>query len=415
MEKRRIKKEIEKLLKHYIGTRLRENSFDPKGKVESVESTYFNDLAHYDLAINVALLWLNEEEDQKVLENEKLVTSRRARSNYPNEMEREAMILSSFAGILMASHLLNSIPLEDILKIYRYRPSTTQFCKTITTNVQSSSISLHPFAMLTAAYAAKHTTKQGIKPKVGKTASKQNFKGPSTAIRSAHQPHDCVDHTKERFYANNGPSLHLILIELYKRAQYITANEVSGTEILRSPHELDRMGKVIFYEDRNFQGRHYECSSDCADLSPYFSRCNSIRVEGGCWVVYEKPNYMGYQYVLTKGEYPDYQRWMGFNDNIRSCRTYSYSSDGSYRMKIYERPDFGGQMMEFMDDCPSVYDRFRYRDIHSCHVMDGYWIFYEHPDYRGRQYFMRPGEYKKFSDWGATCPTIGSFRRVMDF
>ncbi|XP_060684124.1 uncharacterized protein C2orf80-like [Hemiscyllium ocellatum] len=106
MEKRRIKKEIEKLLKHYIGTRLRENSFDPKGKVESVESTYFNDLAHYDLAINVALLWLNEEEDQKVLENEKLVISPRARSNYPNEMEREAMILSSFAGILMASHLL---------------------------------------------------------------------------------------------------------------------------------------------------------------------------------------------------------------------------------------------------------------------------------------------------------------------
>ncbi|XP_072434915.1 uncharacterized protein C2orf80 [Chiloscyllium punctatum] len=157
MEKRRIKKEIEKLLKHYIGTRLRENSFDPKGKVESVESTYFNDLAHYDLAINVALLWLNEEEDQKVLENEKF------------------------------------IPLEDILKIYRYRPSTTQFCKTITTNVQSSSISLHPFAMLTAACAAKHTTKQGIKPKVGKTASKQNFKGPSTAIRSAHQPHGSCD------------------------------------------------------------------------------------------------------------------------------------------------------------------------------------------------------------------------------
>ncbi|XP_043550477.1 uncharacterized protein C2orf80-like [Chiloscyllium plagiosum] len=188
MEKRHIKKEIEKLLKHYIGTRLRENSFDPKGKVESVESSYFNDLAHYDLAINVALLWLNEEEDQKVLESEKLVISRRARSNYPNEMEREAMILSSFAGILM-----NSIPLEDILKIYRYRPSTTQFCKTITTNVQSSSISLHPFAMLTAACAAKHTTKQGIKPKVGKTASKQNFKGPSTAIRAAHQPDGSCD------------------------------------------------------------------------------------------------------------------------------------------------------------------------------------------------------------------------------
>ncbi|XP_072336026.1 uncharacterized protein [Scyliorhinus torazame] len=92
-----------------------------------MESTYFNDLAHYDLAINVALLWLNEEEDQEVLENEKVVISSRAGSKYPNEMERKAMILSSFAGILM-----NSIPFEDILKVYRYKPSVTQFCKTIT-------------------------------------------------------------------------------------------------------------------------------------------------------------------------------------------------------------------------------------------------------------------------------------------
>ncbi|XP_048390476.1 gamma-crystallin S-1-like [Stegostoma tigrinum] len=175
------------------------------------------------------------------------------------------------------------------------------------------------------------------------------------------------------------------------------------------------MGKIIFYEDRNFQGRHYECSSDCADLTPYFSRCNSIRVESDWWVLYEKPNYMGYQYVLTRGDYPDYQRWMGFNDCVRSCRFYPYYRGGSYRMRIYERPDFGGQMMEFTDDCPSVYDHFRYHDIHSCHVMDGYWIFYEHPSYRGRQYFLRPGEYRRYTDWGATCSTIGSFRRMRDF
>ncbi|GCC27575.1 hypothetical protein chiPu_0006000 [Chiloscyllium punctatum] len=185
------------------------------------------------------------------------------------------------------------------------------------------------------------------------------------------------------------------------------ANSLANQEI--------KMGKIIFYEDRNFQGRHYECSSDCADLSPYFSRCNSIRVDSDWWVLYEKPNYMGYQYVLTRGEYPDYQRWMGFNDCVRSCRSYPQYRGGSYRMRIYERPDFGGQMMEFMDDCPSVYDRFRYRDIHSCHVMDGYWIFYEHPDYRGRQYFMRPGEYRRYSDWGGYNATVGSFRRMRDF
>ncbi|KAF3843555.1 hypothetical protein F7725_002404 [Dissostichus mawsoni] len=82
--------------------------------------------------------------------------------------------------------------------------------------------------------------------------------------------------------------------------------------------------KITFYEDRNFQGRSHECDTDCPDMHPHFSRCNSIKVESGCWVLYEKPNYTGYQYVLTRGEYPDYQRWMGFNDTIRSCRTFSY-------------------------------------------------------------------------------------------
>ncbi|KAK5860690.1 hypothetical protein PBY51_022151 [Eleginops maclovinus] len=173
--------------------------------------------------------------------------------------------------------------------------------------------------------------------------------------------------------------------------------------------------KITFYEDRNFQGRSHECDTDCPDMHPHFSRCNSIKVESGCWVLYEKPNYTGYQYVLTRGEYPDYQRWMGYNDTIRSCRTFSYTSEGPYRMRIYERPNFQGQMMEFSDDCESVQENFRSRDIYSCNVMEGYWTLYEHPNYRGRQYFMRPGEYRKFSDWGATCATTGSFRRITEF
>uniref|UniRef100_A0A673I478 Crystallin, gamma MX, like 1 n=1 Tax=Sinocyclocheilus rhinocerous TaxID=307959 RepID=A0A673I478_9TELE len=135
--------------------------------------------------------------------------------------------------------------------------------------------------------------------------------------------------------------------------------------------------KIIFYEDKNFQGRSYECTSDCADL--------------GNWMVYEQPHFMGYQYFLHQGEYADYQRWMGFNDCVRSCRIIP-QHQGSYKMMIYERPDFGGKMMEFTDDCPSLYDRFHYNDIHSCNVQDGYWIFYEHPNYRGRQYLLRPGE-----------------------
>ncbi|XP_069470050.1 gamma-crystallin-1-like [Ambystoma mexicanum] len=171
------------------------------------------------------------------------------------------------------------------------------------------------------------------------------------------------------------------------------------------------MGKIIFYEDRNFGGRSYECSSDCADLASYFSRCNSLQVYGGTWMLYEHPSYGGFQYILRMGEYRDYHRWMGHNDSIRSCRVIP-EHKGNFKIKVYEKGDFGGQTMDFTDDCPNVYDRFHFNDIHSCNVQDGHWIFYEEPNYRGRQYYLRPGEYRRYSDWGAMSPRIGSFRRV---
>uniref|UniRef100_A0A3Q1G3Q1 Crystallin, gamma S3 n=1 Tax=Acanthochromis polyacanthus TaxID=80966 RepID=A0A3Q1G3Q1_9TELE len=177
---------------------------------------------------------------------------------------------------------------------------------------------------------------------------------------------------------------------------------------------------IVFYEDRNFQGRFYECENDSSDLHTYFSRCNSIRVEGGFWVVYERPNYMGYQYVLSRGEYPDYQYWLGINDAIRSCRVIR-NVGNSWRMKvwerirIYERPDFSGQMLEFSDDQPNLLERWRYRDVYSAHVQDGFWVFYEHPNYRGRQYLLEKGEYRRHSEWGALHPSVGSIRRVVDF
>ncbi|KAM9302224.1 gamma-crystallin-3-like [Gastrophryne carolinensis] len=169
--------------------------------------------------------------------------------------------------------------------------------------------------------------------------------------------------------------------------------------------------RIIFYEDRDFQGRSYECNSECPDMSSYFRRCNSVRVESGNWILYEHPNYRGHQYFLHRGDYPNFQQWMGYNDSIRSCRL-SPQHQGSFRIRIYEREDFRGQMMEFTEDCPNVHERFRYNDIYSVDVQDGYWMFYEEPNYRGRQYYFRPGQYRRYSDWGASSPRIGSFRRL---
>ncbi|XP_072539634.1 gamma-crystallin M2-like [Salminus brasiliensis] len=175
------------------------------------------------------------------------------------------------------------------------------------------------------------------------------------------------------------------------------------------------MGKITFFEEKNFQGRCYEASGDCKDLLSFFSRCNSVRVESGCWVLYEKPGYKGYQYILSPGDYADHQEWMGFSDNIQSCRCIKNLYGNTWRLRLYERPDFGGQMIECTEDCPSVLEAFKFREVFSCAVLQGAWVFYELPGYRGRQYFVERGDYRKYTDWRAVNPVLGSFRRITEF
>uniref|UniRef100_A0A452SRD0 Beta/gamma crystallin 'Greek key' domain-containing protein n=1 Tax=Ursus americanus TaxID=9643 RepID=A0A452SRD0_URSAM len=146
---------------------------------------------------------------------------------------------------------------------------------------------------------------------------------------------------------------------------------------------------------------------------PYLSRCNSIRVDSGCWMVYEQPNYAGCQYFLRRGDYPDYQQWLGLSDAVRSCRLIPHTS--SHRIRIYEREDYRGQMVEITEDCSSLHDRFHFSEIHSFHVLEGYWVLYEMPNYRGRQYLLRPGDYRRYHDWGATSARVGSLRRAVDY
>ncbi|XP_005443077.3 uncharacterized protein C2orf80 homolog isoform X1 [Falco cherrug] len=167
MERKHLKKEIRKLLGDYVGIRLRENEFDPRGQRQS---TFLDDMVHYNLAFSVALLWLSDLDAQTTLTREKRNFAARNRYMYPNRIEREAMILSSYAGILM-----NSIPIEEIFKIYSMRPSATHWQSSANEHwIQPFKISLHPFAMLTAPEAAEYTWKQSIKYQTATAYQKTN-------------------------------------------------------------------------------------------------------------------------------------------------------------------------------------------------------------------------------------------------
>ncbi|KAL1771108.1 gamma-crystallin A isoform X2 [Sigmodon hispidus] len=154
MEKRLVKQEVKRLLGEYIGIRLRENEFDPKGRCQL---TFLDEMAHYDLAIKVACQWLDPSEDLTWLQWEKTKVPLHGRPMFPNRREREAVILSSYAGLLM-----NSIPIEDVLKIYgAYSPTNPDSTKVSQALLPRRS--LNPFAMLTATNAAECNRRQRVK------------------------------------------------------------------------------------------------------------------------------------------------------------------------------------------------------------------------------------------------------------
>ncbi|XP_076837382.1 gamma-crystallin M2-like [Brachyhypopomus gauderio] len=175
------------------------------------------------------------------------------------------------------------------------------------------------------------------------------------------------------------------------------------------------MGKIVFYEDRNFSGRSHEWSGDCPDTSPFLSRCHSCRVESGCWMVYDRSDYTGGRHFLRRGEYADCMGLWGWSSWPRSCRMIPVYR-GNYRMRVYDKENFTGQMMEVTDDCESFTDRYHWSGgCGSCHVMDGHWLMYEHPHYRGKMWYFGPGEYRNFREMMGTGSTrFMSMRRIMD-
>ncbi|KAM3917408.1 gamma-crystallin 1-like [Leptodactylus fuscus] len=171
---------------------------------------------------------------------------------------------------------------------------------------------------------------------------------------------------------------------------------------------------IIFYEDKNFQGQSFQRTSDSSDLHYYFNHCNSVHVKNGNWILYEHPNYQGHQYFLQKGEYPDFQHWFGYNDIVCSCRLISQYQE-TFKIRLYAKENFSGEMIEFTQDCSSTLSECGFCDIFSCNIIEGNWIFYEKENFRGQQFYLKPAEYKRCTEWGALSPRVGSFRRAPEF
>uniref|UniRef100_A0A3B3ZUW1 Beta/gamma crystallin 'Greek key' domain-containing protein n=1 Tax=Periophthalmus magnuspinnatus TaxID=409849 RepID=A0A3B3ZUW1_9GOBI len=180
---------------------------------------------------------------------------------------------------------------------------------------------------------------------------------------------------------------------------------------------------VTVFEQEHFQGKCMEFTSECCNIHDCgFDNIRSIRVESGAWVGYEHHHFEGQQFVLERGEYPNWESYTGnlsyHTEWFKSFRPI-YCSHHSSRMMIYERENFMGRCTELCDDYPSLQAMGWFRpEVGSMHVQCGAFVCYEYPGYRGQQYIMEcekhSGDYQHWRNWGSHCqtPKIQSIRRI---
>ncbi|TRY88755.1 hypothetical protein DNTS_029678 [Danionella cerebrum] len=167
--------------------------------------------------------------------------------------------------------------------------------------------------------------------------------------------------------------------------------------------------KVSLYEFENFRGKKLEFSAECKDLiEKNLEKVGSVIIESGPWVAFEQKGFLGEQFVLEKGEYPRWSTWTNSqnSNSLLSIRPLRVDS-ADHKLHLFENSSFAGRKMEIVDDdIPSLWVHGFQDRVASAKAVNGTWVGYMYPGYRGRQFVFEHGEYKHWNDWGATEPQL---------
>ncbi|XP_068095173.1 small G protein signaling modulator 1 isoform X1 [Hyperolius riggenbachi] len=175
--------------------------------------------------------------------------------------------------------------------------------------------------------------------------------------------------------------------------------------------------KITLYELENFQGKKCELTGECQNLSEKgLEKVGSMQVESGPWLSFERQAFGGEQFVLEKGDYPRWDTWSNSHrsDYVMSIRPLNIDS-AEHKIHLFENAGYNGRKMEIVDDdVPSLWAHGFQDRVASIKVLNGTWVGYEYPGYRGRQYVFEKNEYRHWNDWEANQPQIQSVRRIRD-
>ncbi|KAM7089945.1 beta-crystallin B3 isoform 1-T1 [Ciconia maguari] len=134
------------------------------------------------------------------------------------------------------------------------------------------------------------------------------------------------------------------------------------------------------------------------------------------WLGFERQAFAGERFVLEKGDYPRWDSWSNSHnsDSLMSIRPLQIDSP-DHKIHLFENAGYTGRKMEIVDDdVPSLWAHGFQDRVASVRALNGTWVGYEYPGYRGRQHVFEKGEYRHWNEWDANQPLIQSVRRVRD-
>ncbi|KAM4600991.1 uncharacterized protein ACJ7VT_020852 isoform 2-T2 [Polymixia lowei] len=181
-----------------------------------------------------------------------------------------------------------------------------------------------------------------------------------------------------------------------------------------------RPGKMVLFENAQFDGQAYEIFRDVTDATALrLSPLISVRVVRGCWVLYEKPGFEGRSVALEEGCLQLKNVWSEPRPGtgpgvdppmlIGSIRlaVWDYSLP---HIDLFTDPEGHGRVTPYHDDTIEIGSFSIPQNTASIKVHSGVWLVFSDPGYQGLLAVLENGEYPFPESWGFASPFVGSLR-----
>ncbi|KAJ1152006.1 hypothetical protein NDU88_004785 [Pleurodeles waltl] len=169
--------------------------------------------------------------------------------------------------------------------------------------------------------------------------------------------------------------------------------------------------KVLLFSEPDFQGIAQIFEDSIKEIDESFVT-RSCRVLAGRWVAFDGVDYVGHQYILEEGTYPDLCS-IGCQEitSFRSLHIIDYEFSEP-NIRLYEKQHLKGKKIEFASETVNLQCLGYSTRVASVEVLGGIWVIYEYSNYRGRQILLSPD---KIPDWYTISGwrTVGSLRPLI--